>query len=288
MFQISSLVKSALAEDLGQGDITCRSLIPTQTTGRAQIIANEELILGGIDVAALVFRTLNPEITFERCFEDGERISATETIATLSGELADLLTGERVALNFLQHLSGIATLTRKFVDAVEDYQVKILDTRKTIPGFRFLEKYAVRVGGGSNHRFSLSDGLLIKDNHIRACGGITQALQKAKSNIPPTLRVEIEVRSLEEVEEAMEAGAEIIMLDNMNLDSIEAAVKLIDKRVAIEVSGGVTIENVVEIAKTGVDFISVGALTHSARAVDISMELIEVQADSPEADKKRR
>lgn len=288
MFQISSLIKSALAEDLGQGDITCRCLIPAQTTGKAKIIANEDLILGGIDVAALVFHTLNPEITFERCFEDGERISATESIATLNGELTDLLTGERVALNFLQHLSGIATLTRKFVDAVEDYQVKILDTRKTTPGLRFLEKYAVRVGGGSNHRFSLSHGLLIKDNHIRACGGITRALQKAKSNIPPTLRVEIEVKSLEEVEEAMEAGAEIIMLDNMSLDSIEAAVKLIDKRVAIEVSGGVTIENVVEIAKSGVDFISVGALTHSARAVDISMELIEVQTDSPEADEKRR
>ncbi len=276
MFQISSLVKFDLEEDLCQGDITCRCLIPVQATGKAQIIAKEEFILGGIDVAALVFHTLNPEVTFERCFEDGERISATKTIATLRGKLTDLLTGERVALNFLQHLSGIATLTRRFVDAVKDYKIKILDTRKTTPGLRTLEKYAVRVGGGSNHRFCLSDGLLIKDNHIRACGGITQAMQRAKSNIPPTLRIEVEVKSLEEVEEAVEAGAEIIMLDNMSLDSIEAAVKLIDKRASIEASGGVTLKNVGEIARAGVDFISIGALTHSARAVDISMELTEV------------
>lgn len=276
MFQISDLVKSALEEDLGQGDITCQCLISDQGTGKAQIIAKEELILGGIDVAALVFHTLNPEITFEKCFADGERLPTAETIATLRGKLTDLLTGERVALNFLQHLSGIATFTRRFVDAVKDYKTKILDTRKTTPGLRALEKYAVRVGGGNNHRFGLSDGLLIKDNHIRASGGITRALQRAKSNIPPALRVEVEVKSLEEVEEALEAGAEIIMLDNMSLDSIEAAVSLIDKRAVIEASGGVTLENVVEIARSGVDFISIGALTHSARAVDISMELIEV------------
>ncbi len=277
MFQISSLVKSALDEDLGQGDITCRCLIPPdQAIGKAQIIAKEELILGGIDVAALVFHTLNPEVNFEKCFEDSEQVSAKETIATLKGQLTDLLSGERVALNFLQHLSGIATLTRSFVDAVKDYKIKILDTRKTTPGLRALEKYAVRVGGGTNHRFGLSDGLLVKDNHIRACGGIARALQRAKSNIPPTMRLEVEVKSLEEVEEAVEAGAEIIMLDNMNLDSIEAAVRLIDKRAVIEASGGVTLENVVEIARAGVDFISIGALTHSARAVDISMELIEV------------
>ncbi|UCD83692.1 MAG: carboxylating nicotinate-nucleotide diphosphorylase [Deltaproteobacteria bacterium] len=275
MFHIIDLVKTALSEDLGQGDITCHCLIPDHTIGKAQIIAKEEIILGGIDIAALVFHTLDPEITIEKCFNDGERISASEVIAILKGNLTDLLTGERVALNFLQHLSGIATLTHRFVDAVKDYKTKILDTRKTTPGMRTLEKYAVRVGGGNNHRFGLSDGFLIKDNHIRACGGITQALQRAKSNTPFTLKIEVEVKSLEEVEEALEAGAEIVMLDNMNLDSIEAAVSLIDKRAVIEVSGGVTLENVKEIARTGVDYISVGALTHSARAVDISMELME-------------
>jgi nicotinate-nucleotide pyrophosphorylase (carboxylating) len=241
------------------------------TTARAELVAKEDFVLAGLAVARQVFRVLDPAIAFEMLTVDGRPVRRGEVIAWLKGDAALLLQGERVALNLLQRLSGIATQTSHFVAEVRGTRARILDTRKTTPGLRLLEKYAVRMGGGHNHRFSLADGVLIKENHITAAGSLTAAVQRAKDRVPHTLRIEVETRDLDEVAEALAAGAEIILLDNMDTDLLRQAVQLIDGRARTEASGGVNLETVRAIAETGVDFISVGALTHSVRAADISM-----------------
>lgn len=265
------VVRRALEEDLGTGDVTTDILVPPERQGRARVYAKEYLVVAGIEVASCVFTCLSPAVFFPWRACDGDRVEAGGTIMEMCGPLRALLHAERVALNFLQHLSGVATMTRRFVEAVSGTRARIVDTRKTLPGLRRLEKYAVRVGGGSNHRGSLSEGVLVKENHIAACGGIRPALEALRRRIPHLVRIEVEARSIPEVGEALEAGADAILLDNMAVREIAEAVALIGGRVPVEVSGGVHLANVREIAETGVDFISVGRVTHSAPAVDISM-----------------
>lgn len=273
MLSLERLIEHALAEDIHTGDITTRAVVPGKRPAKARLIAKEDLVLAGIDVAEQVFKRLNAGISFSACYADGTRVSKGDLIATIQGDAADLLMGERVALNLLQRMCGVASLTACFVEAVAGTKVRIVDTRKTTPGLRELEKYAVRVGGGVNHRTGLYDGVLIKENHIAAAGGIAEAISRARAYIPHTLKIEIETESLTEVEEALAAGADIIMLDNMNLADMRSAVAMIAGRALVEASGGVNLDSVRAIAETGVDIISVGALTHSPRAMDISMLL---------------
>ncbi len=275
------LVRMALLEDLGHGDVTTNALVPERLLGEGEIKAKEELILCGLEVARCVFEELDPELEFEALRMDGDHLLPGEVAARLRGKVATILKGERVALNFLQHLSGVATYTRRFVERVKDLPVKIVDTRKTLPGFRVLEKYAVAIGGGSNHRFGLSDGVLIKDNHLKACGSVTLALKRARKFLPHVYRVEIEVKTLEELKEALAAGAEALLLDNMDVETLRQAVKMareINPKVVLEASGGVHLENVREIAETGVDLISIGRLTHSAPAVDLNLKIVKILA----------
>ncbi len=264
---------AALREDLGSGDVTSEILVPPGFRGQAVMQAKESLVVAGLEIAIRAFTLLSGEVRVLARSEDGRKVEAGAVLLELEGPVRDLLGGERVALNILQHLSGVATLTRRFVDTVEGTGTKILDTRKTLPGMRALEKYAVRVGGGVNHRSSLSEGILVKENHLAACGGVTEAVKAIKRNAPHTLRVEIEASTLDEVEEAVAAGVDAILLDNMSIETILEAVKRVRGTAQLEVSGGVRLENVREIAETGVDAISVGMLTHSAPGVDISMLL---------------
>ena len=274
---LDRLIDMALREDLGPGDITTESVVPETLWARAEFIAKEEGVVAGLPVAGRVFKRLDPETEFRAEVAEGSAVKAGAVLAVVAGRARTILTGERVALNFVRHLSGIATRTRRLVAAVEGLRAVVLDTRKTTPGLRALEKYAVRAGGGRNHRFGLFDGILIKDNHIRAAGGIREAVARARARAPHTLKVEVEVQSLDEVEEAVAAGADIIMLDNMPVAAMREAVRRIGGRALVEASGGITEENVREVAATGVDFISAGALTHSARALDISLEIVEVR-----------
>lgn len=275
--QIEPLIDLALAEDLLSGDVTTEALISPDLTGRASILAKGSGILAGIEVALMVFHRVDPSLSFETDLSDGSRIKPGDVIAAISGNVAGILKAERTALNFLQRLSGIATETHRYVEAVEGLDVKIIDTRKTTPGLRFLEKYAVRAGGGHNHRFDLGDQVLIKDNHLavlRSRGiSLEEAIARARQKASAGLKVEVEVKTAEEAEQAAEAGVDIIMLDNMGLAEMRRAVELIRGRASIEASGGITLDNVRQVAGTGVDFISIGALTHSARAIDISLEL---------------
>jgi len=264
---------AALREDLGSGDVTSEILVPPGLHGQAVMQAKEPLVVAGLEIAVRAFTLLSGEVRVLAGSEDGRKMEAGAVLLELEGPVRTLLGGERVALNILQHLSGVATLTRRFVDAVQGTGTKILDTRKTLPGMRALEKYAVRVGGGVNHRSSLSEGILVKENHLAACGGVTEAVKALKQSAPHTLRVEIEASTLEEVEEAVAAGVDAILLDNMSIETILKAVKRARGTAQLEVSGGVRLENVREIAETGVDAISVGMLTHSAPGVDISMLL---------------
>jgi nicotinate-nucleotide pyrophosphorylase (carboxylating) len=273
MLSLDRLIEHALLEDIHTGDITTLALMTEKRPATARLIAKEELMLAGLFVAERVFKRLNPDILFTAGMVDGTRALKGDILATLQGDAADLLMGERVALNLLQRLSGIATMTSRYVAAVSGTGARIVDTRKTTPGLRELEKYAVRIGGGINHRTGLYDGILIKENHIAATGGITEAIRRAQAYIPHTLKIEIETETLSQVDEALAAGADIIMLDNMNLTDMLSAVKTIAGRALVEASGGVTLETVRAIAETGVDIISVGALTHSPRAMDISMLL---------------
>ncbi len=266
-------IRAALTEDMGTGDVTSEMLIPADQQGRAVIIAKEPLIVAGIDIAFRTFTLLSPSVKVLSKVEDGEKVKEGAILLEAEGLLTALLGGERVALNILQHLSGVATLTRRYVEAVEGTGVKILDTRKTLPGFRLVEKYAVRVGGGTNHRSSLSEGVLIKENHIQAASGIRKAVEKIKKGAPHTLRIEVEASTLEEVDEALDVGVDTILLDNMTNEVIQKAVKRVNHKVKLEVSGGVTLETVRSIAETGIDWISVGRITHSAPGVDISMLL---------------
>jgi nicotinate-nucleotide pyrophosphorylase (carboxylating) len=270
---LEALIRTALEEDMGSGDITTSCTVVPGASGKGCIVAKEPLVLAGIDIARQVFLTVDSGLEVTLSQSDGSRAMEGDTLLEMVGDLAAMLMAERTALNFLQRLSGIATLTRAFVDEVAGTSVRILDTRKTTPGYRFLEKAAVRAGGGYNHRFGLYDGILIKDNHIAAAGSIQQAVGAAKASNRHSLRVEVEVETLDQLAEAIAAGADAIMLDNMDLETMAEAVRLTSGKVALEASGGVTLENVREVAVTGVDLISVGALTHSARAVDMSMEI---------------
>ena len=274
MHQLDRLIDLALEEDIGTGDITTETLIPAEAEGRAEIVAKETLVVAGLSVARSVFLRLDSSLAFETAFTDGDRAAPGDCLLQIAGRLQPLLTGERTALNFLQRLSGIATHVRRFRDALPETAIRLVDTRKTTPGWRALEKYAVRMGGAANHRMSLSDGILIKDNHVAICGGIRAALEKARRSAPHTLKLEIEVETPTQAEEAAEAGAHIIMLDNMGPEDIREAVQRIDGRALVEVSGGVTRENMAALAASGVDIVSSGALTHSAVAVDISMSIV--------------
>lgn len=270
-FVLDPILKRALAEDIGTGDVTTLATIAPGTEAGAELVAKEDFVLSGIDVARRVFHLLSAETAFEKLIEDGQKVKRGEVLAWIKGDAAVLLQGERVALNLLQRMSGVATLTASFVKAVEGTGAVVVDTRKTTPGLRVLEKYSVRMGGGGNHRMALYDAVLIKENHVTAAGGITTAVSRAKSSVPHTQKVEVEVRNQEEVAEALEAGADILLLDNMSLDELRAAVALVGDRAVTEASGGVNLETIRDIAETGVGLISVGALTHSYRAVDISM-----------------
>jgi nicotinate-nucleotide pyrophosphorylase (carboxylating) len=270
---INRLIDMAFAEDIGTGDVTTDSLVSSLSRGIGTIIAKEDLVLAGLDIAKSVFRRLDPEVRLQSAYEDGTEIVCGETVLHMEGNMRALLTGERPALNFLQHLSGIATHVRTYVNALTNSRVRLVDTRKTTPGWRALEKYAVRMGGAYNHRMGLFDGVLIKDNHIAACGGIQQAVAAARKNISHLLKIEIEVSDMAGVHLALESGVDVIMLDNMDIPHIRQAVAVIQNRAIVEVSGGITLKNISDLSETGVDLISVGALTHSARAVDLSMRI---------------
>jgi nicotinate-nucleotide pyrophosphorylase (carboxylating) len=270
---IRKLIEQALAEDIGPGDVTSGAIIPEDSSSTAEIIAKQDLVLAGVLIAREVFRTLDPEVRFTPVGQDGSRVAYGSLIARVQGNTRSLLAGERVALNLLQHLSGIATLTARFVELLKGTRATILDTRKTLPGLRELEKYAVRMGGGRNHRFGLYDGVLIKDNHIAAAASIIKAMASVRNKVHPLLMIEVEVKTLNEVREALAAGATMIMLDNMPPDLMRQAVNIVAGRIPVEASGNVTLETVKAIADTGVDFISSGSLTHSAPAADISMKI---------------
>ncbi len=268
---LKEIIKTALDEDIGSGDVTTSAILSGNETGIAHAIAKADMVVAGIDVFKEVFLYSDSDIRFDQSTIDGQFASAGDILVEISGGLANILTSERVALNLLQRLCGIATLTRQFVDAVKGTPARILDTRKTVPGLRMLDKYAVRVGGGYNHRIGLYDGILIKENHIEAAGGIAPAVQKIRTSAPHTLKIEIETRNMQEVKEALSAGVDIIMLDNMKPEEMKRAVEIIEGRALVEASGNVTLASVRKIAECGVDFISIGALTHSARAADISL-----------------
>jgi len=275
--QIEGIIDRALAEDLGKGDVTTEALISGYRQGTAFIVAKKEGVLAGMNVARQVFHRVDAELKVEILLQDGARVQPGTRIANISGSLVSILKAERVALNFLQRLSGIASETNRYVEAIRGLPVRIMDTRKTTPGLRLLEKHAVRAGGGENHRMSLGDGILIKDNHLAALRSqglnINEIVAKARQGSPQRLPVEVEVGTVVEASEAVEAGADTIMLDNMNLEEMREAVKSIDGRASVEASGGITLDNVRAVAETGVDCISVGALTHSVVALDISLEL---------------
>ena len=273
--QVEQAIDRALAEDVSFGDVTTEALIPSDQQGRASIIAKQEGILGGVEVAKEVFLRVDPSIQFEASVQDGAKVRKNDVVAVIEGKVASILKGERVALNFLTRLSGIASETARYVEATEGLKARITDTRKTTPGIRALEKYAVRVGGGKSHRQHLGDGILIKDNHLaalRSLGvGLKEAIERARQR--STLKIEVEVESVEQARVALDAGADVIMLDNMAIEDMRQVVELAQGRALIEASGGITLDNVRQVAEAGVDLISVGALTHSARSLDLSLEV---------------
>lgn len=272
---IDRLIDLALEEDIGPGDVTTQALIPPELQGEAHIRAKQALVVAGLPVAARVFHKVDAGVVFESVAQEGQEVAAGAVLARLTGPVAPILTGERVALNFLQRLSGIATFTRQLVALIPGAPAALLDTRKTTPGWRALEKYAVRLGGGRNHRFGLFDGVVIKTNHLRATASITQAVHLARRHAPHTLKVEVEVSDLAQLQEALAAGADIIMLDNMDEAAMLKAVDMNQGRALLEASGGMSPERLPEVAATGVNFISMGKLTHSALAVDIHLRLIK-------------
>ena len=274
-FEVERILKSALAEDVGSGDVTSLSTVPPGRTISGRYIAKEDGVLCGLEVVARAFALLDASIAFAALAADGDRVRKGDVIATVSGDARAILAGERVGLNLLQHMSGVATQTARAVAAVAGTGAKIVDTRKTTPGLRVLDKYAVRMGGGGNHRFNLADGVLIKDNHIVAAGGIAAAVAAARARAPHSLKIEVEVETLEQLREALEAGADIIMLDNMPTETMREAVRLVAGRALTEASGNMGDKTDAElraVAETGVDLISIGALTHSVKALDISLK----------------
>ncbi len=269
---LDALLYAALEEDVGTGDITTESCIPADAVSRGGFRAKEDMVVCGLDVARRVFELVDPSVVFTPLTEDGARAGKGDILATVEGNSRSILTGERVSLNLMQRMCGIATRTAEAVAAVAGTKARIVDTRKSTPGLRVLEKYAVRTGGGANHRFNLSDGMLIKDNHIRAAGGITQAVEAVRKNAPHTLRIEVETETLDEVREALAAGADIIMLDNMDNERMREAVGIIAGLAVTEASGNMGDRDLRAVAETGVDVISIGALTHSVRSSDISLK----------------
>ncbi len=273
MNSIEQLIEIALQEDIGSGDITTDNLVKPDIKGHGKIIAKEQLVIAGLDIACRVFERLDPQIVYKPLFIDGDRVENGEVVVEIEGKLCGLLVGERTALNFLQRLSGIATYVRSYVDMLGDRDVRLVDTRKTVPGWRVLEKYAVRVGGAYNHRMGLYDGVLIKDNHISVCGGINKAVDNIRNSVSHFMKIEVEVSDLDGVREAIDSGVDIIMLDNMDIKQIKEAVEFINGKALVEVSGGITIDNLNHLADVGVDIISSGALTHHAQSVDLSMRI---------------
>ncbi len=270
---IKPIIDYALNEDIGSGDITTNSIIPGDLTTRATMLAKAPGVVAGLQVAEYVFKSLNPDIIWNPFIKDGDKVKKGDLIVEVKGSYRALLTGERLALNFLQRMSGIATMTSCFVEAVEGLGTKVLDTRKTVPGLRLLDKYAVKTGGGTNHRIGLYDMALIKDNHIKVAGGILNAVEQVRKHVSSGIQIEVETTTIEEVRQALEAKADIIMLDNMSTDTMAECVRIINKQAKIEASGNMTLERLKEVASTGVDFISIGALTHSVTALDISMNI---------------
>jgi len=273
-YEFDPIIDAALREDMPEGDITSEGIIPADARSEAIFLAKEDGVLAGLPVAHRVFEKIDPAVEFTEKFQDGAAFRKFDILACVEGPTLALLKGERTALNFLQHLSGVATATRRFVDAVAGTRAKILDTRKTTPGLRLLEKYAVKMGGGTNHRLSLSDMVLIKDNHLRHVGSVAEAVRRARAAAKPDIRIEVEAAELSQIRDALAAGADMIMLDNMTLEVMREAVAFAAGRVPLEASGNMSLDRVRAVAETGVDFISVGALTHSARAVDISLEFL--------------
>ncbi len=275
--EIKDLIDVALAEDIGSGDPTTDTLIDPRLMGSASLVSREDGVIAGIDVATTVFTQFDPALSTVALVEDGSSVTAGDQLACVTGKVGSILKAERTAVNFLQHLSGVATQTRRYVDAVEGYRAQIVDTRKTTPGLRKLEKYAVTMGGGRNHRHNLADGILIKDNHIEALAlsgvGIGEIVKRALSGASHMIKVEIEVETIKDLEEALDAGIDLVLLDNMEPEQMETAVRLASGRAVVEASGGITLETVRKIAKTGVDIISVGALTHSAPSLNISLDM---------------
>lgn len=274
---IARVIQTALEEDIGAGDITTAAALIGDEMGVARVTAKTEMVVAGIDLFGEVFLTLDPSLGFTAQRQDGEKVAEGDILAEISGRLASILAAERVALNFFQRMSGIATMTRRYVDAIAGTRAKILDTRKTAPGLRILDKYAVRTGGGGNHRFALYDGVLIKDNHIAAAGGIGPAVKRVRARIPHTLKIEVEAKNGAELEEALAAGADAVLLDNMSLAEMASAVARVEGRIPLEASGNMTLARIREVAGTGVDLISVGALTHSVTAADISLNVTQVE-----------
>lgn len=272
--RVDRIIEYALREDLGDGDVTTNALATEKEDSRAVIRAKAKGVIAGLPIAKRVFQKLDPTVVCVDNIGDGEDIKPGDILSEINGGTRALLSGERLALNILQRLSGIATLTSKYVKAVEDLPVKIVDTRKTAPGLRILDKYAVSVGGGFNHRFGLFDGVLIKDNHISIAGGIQEAVAVIRKKYKQKYKIEVETADIEQVKEALVAGADIIMLDNMSPEQMRKAVRLIDRNALVEASGGINLRNVRDVAETGVDFISVGALTHSAPALDIGLYMV--------------
>ncbi|QGY43608.1 carboxylating nicotinate-nucleotide diphosphorylase [Maribellus comscasis] len=269
------LFNLAYAEDIGDGDITTNNLIPPNKNKTAILVAKEEGVVAGLPVAEMVFKKFDEKLQWKTILPDGSKVKQGDIIAEFNGNYRALLTGERKALNFLQRLSGIASYANKCMKEVEGTKVEILDTRKTLPGYRYLDKYAVRMGGASNHRFGLYDMVMIKDNHIQVAGGIKQAVEAIRNKIPKSIKIEVETTNLEMVQEALDADVDIIMLDNMSSKLMTEAVKLINKKAKIEASGNMTIKRIRKVAGTGVDYISIGALTHSVKALDISQRIID-------------
>jgi len=271
---VDELVRRALLEDIGPGDITTEATIPADKLCTAVMIAKEAGILCGQSVAEATFRAFDPSLTYEMLVAEGSEITPGQELARISGKARSVLTAERVALNFMQRMSGIATTTRRLSESIKYYHARLVETRKTTPGLRLVEKYAVRVGGGLNHRYGLHDAILIKDNHIAVAGGVRQAVMAARKVSSHVSRVEVEVDTLEQLQEALEAGADVILLDNMDCETMRKAVEATAGKAVLEASGGITAETLSDVARTGVDIISMGALTHSVKALDISLDVI--------------
>ena len=271
---IRTAVEAALEEDAPNGDITCETTIPAEAHGTARLVARQAGVMSGIAVFEAAFAAQNPDVTVHADIKDGERFEPRQTLATVSGPVRDLLTAERIALNFTQRMCGIATLTARFVEAVKEYGTLILDTRKTVPGLRALQKYAVRCGGGANHRFGLDDAVLIKDNHVAVAGGIRAAVEAARANCGHLVKIEVEVDNLDQLRELLELRVDAVLLDNMGPELLREAVALVDGRMITEASGRITVETAVPLAEAGVDLISSGALTHSARVLDVGLDYL--------------